>query len=56
MSSENDPDDAHYDDAGYLDYWHGYSHGHRDGYDKGNIIIIIITITGLFERRIQRWL
>ena len=51
MSSEYDPDDAHYDDPGYDAYWHGYSHGHRDGYDKGTcsiIIIIIIIITRLF--------
>ena len=62
MSSEYDPDDAHYDDPGYDAYWHGYNHGHRDGYDKGtcciiNIIIlstmtIIITITRLFKRRV----
>ena len=66
MSSEYDPDDAHYDDPGYDAYWHGYNHGHRDGYDKGtcciiNIIIlstmtIIITITRLFKRRVPRCL
>ena len=44
MSSEYDPDDAHYDDPGYDAYWHGYNHGHRDGYDKGTCCIINIII------------
>ena len=40
-SDKNDSDKGN-DDADYLNYWHGYSHGHRNGYDKGNIIIAII--------------